>query len=135
MAAAKRSPMVKYSDKLADEICERISTGESLREICREKGKPSLSTVFRWLAENTTFREQYAHARAEQAEAYADEICSIADTEEDPQRARVRIDARKWVASKLKPQKYGDKQTVEHEGGIALEVISGVPERDDGSKG
>ena len=40
---------------------------------------PGASTVFRWLAENAEFREQYAHAREQQADTLADEIISIAD--------------------------------------------------------
>ena len=38
-----------------------------------------------------------------------DEIIDIADTEIDPQRARNRIDARRWYASKMKPDKFGDR--------------------------
>jgi hypothetical protein len=32
------------------------------------------------------------------------------------QRSKLRVDTRKWVASKLKPKKYGDRQTFEHTG-------------------
>ena len=49
------------------------------------------------------------------ADHYADEIIEIADKTTDPQKARVQIDSRKWIASKLKPKKYGDRQTVEHD--------------------
>mgnify|MGYP000867958778 CR=1 FL=1 len=104
---------VEYSPEVADAICERLAVGESLRHICAQDGMPRMASVFRWLAANEAFREQYARAREEQAESYADEITQIADEEIDPQRARVRIDARKWVASKLKPKKYGDKVTTE----------------------
>ena len=62
------------------------------------------------------FAEQYARAREVQAETLADEIVSIADEDGDPQRQRLRVDARKWVASKLKPKRYGDKVTNEHTG-------------------
>jgi hypothetical protein len=118
-----------YSDTLADEICERISNGESLRKICSEEKMPNKATVFRWLANNEIFSDQYARAREEQAESYADEITAIADEmpDMDPlydgdgkliemrihsayvQWQKNRVDARKWVASKLKPKKYGDK--------------------------
>ena len=49
-----------------------------------------------------------------QADHYADEIIEIVDTETDPVRARVRMDGRKWVASKLAPKKYGDKLETEN---------------------
>lgn len=117
-----------YSDELALRICERIVEGESLRAICREEGMPSQSMVFRWLEANQAFREQYARARDLQADTFADELTEIADNAtndwmerngqedkgwqangENIQRSRVRIDTRKWIASKLKPKKYGDK--------------------------
>lgn len=118
-----------YSGDLADLICERIAAGESLRGICKDDDMPAASTVFRWLAENKAFQEQYAHAREEQAETLVDEIVAIADESavivkhegEDVQlgldptaiaRNRLRVDARKWVASKLKPKKYGEKVAI-----------------------
>lgn len=113
-----------YTQEIADEICTRLANGESLRAICaadRDDFMPAMGTVFRWLAdpERASFREQYAMAREVQAETMADEIVSIADgngmgVEEKvalSARDRLRVDSRKWVASKLLPKKYGDKQT------------------------
>jgi hypothetical protein len=51
----------------------------------------------------------YAHARERQQEVFAAEVVLIADTEPDPARARNRMDARKWHASKVAPKKWGDK--------------------------
>lgn len=90
-------------------ICTELAKGRSLRAICQDEGTPSAETVNNWLSEDSAFAEQYAHARARQADHYADEITEISDTELDANRARVRIDARKWVASKLKPGTYGDR--------------------------
>lgn len=111
-----------YSEKVADEICEQIVEGKSLRSICRAKDMPSASSVFKWLRDNEEFSQQYARAKEEQAEALADEIIDIADGkkakyeegEADVNRDRLAVDARKWVASKLKPKKYGDSQTLRH---------------------
>jgi hypothetical protein len=79
----------------------------------------------RWLADDQDGkrREQYARARDAQSDVIADEILMIADTEEDAQKARVRIDARKWLAGKMKPKVYGDKQTVEHSGGLSINLV------------
>lgn len=104
----------KYSPKLADEICERIADGESLKSICNDEHMPNKATVFRWLSDEA-FRDKYERARDAQADALADEIVDIADgdgEESDPQRDRLRVDARKWVAAKLKPKKYGDKSLI-----------------------
>ena len=86
-----------------------------------------MATVFRWLREKPAFQEQYARAKEEAADALADEIVDIADERDGKAvmadgeevavvfdstavaRNRLRIDARKWIAAKLKPKKYGDK--------------------------
>lgn len=102
---------------IAEEICERISNGESLRSICQEDYMPTTTTVYRWLETYPDFRDQYAHARAKQADTYADQIVTIADTADDPNKARLQIDARKWVAAKLLPKKYGERTTTAVEGG------------------
>jgi hypothetical protein len=107
-----------YTQATADEICERLSEGESLRAICLDDNMPHKATVFRWLAANEEFRDQYARARESQADVLVDEMIYIADGKhggEDVQRDRLSVDARKWAASKLKPKTYGDK--VKHVGG------------------
>jgi hypothetical protein len=97
-----------YTQEMASIICERLADGESLRQICTGESMPNKSTVFRWLASNELFRDQYARAREAQAEGYADEIVAIADLGE-VERIRIQVDARKWIASKLLAKKYGDK--------------------------
>lgn len=98
--------------ELMDEICERLAEGESLRSICQDQHMPNKATVFRWLAEDKSLGDQYARARETQADSLFDEVLMIADTEEDTNKARVRIDARKWMAGKLRPKVYGDKIAV-----------------------
>ena len=102
-----------FTQDVADHICDRLAEGESLRSICREPAFPNKSTVFRWLAANETFRDQYARARESQADAIADEILNIADEAEDAAKARLQVDARKWLAGKLRPKIYGDKVSTE----------------------
>lgn len=91
---------------------------------------PGIETVRRWLMGNEAFRAQYAYAREEQADTYADEIVRIADSEPDSNRARVRIDARKWVAGKLRPKVYGDKVGLEASGSLSVTIATGVPSDD-----
>jgi len=102
-----------FSEELADTICERLALGESLRAICRDDDMPAMSAVFRWLAANQSFKEQYAHAREAQADALADDILDIADTAKETneavRKAQLRIESRKWIAAKLKPKKYNDR--------------------------
>lgn len=127
----------KYTDKLGKEICALLMEGLSLRSICRMDKMPTKTTICRWLADPEKYRnfcDQYARARRVQAELMADEILDIADDAsndymerkdkdgniigwqtngESVQRSKLRVDARKWVASKLLPKKYGDKNTNE----------------------
>lgn len=107
-----------FTQELADLICERIADGKSLRAICTEEAMPNKATVFRWLASNEAFSDQYAHARDSQADTLFDDVLAIADQYDSAadkldvdhiQRARLRIDARKWMAGKLRPKKYGEK--------------------------
>lgn len=123
-----------FNQEISDLICERIADGESLRAICSEDEMPNKATVFRWLNKHTEFRDQYARARDEQAETLFDEILDIADdgrndwmaargdddegagwkeNGEAIRRSQMRIDARKWMAGKLRPKKYGDKIEVD----------------------
>ena len=105
----------KYSEELADAICTRLAQGESMRSVCRDEDMPVMDTMWRWIREKEDFSEQYARAKQESADAIIEDILDIADEGEDVARDRLRIDARKWVASKLKPKKYGDTTKLEDE--------------------
>lgn len=95
-------------------ICEAIAHGKSLKSILDgDDTMPSRETIYAWLYDDRAFSDNYTRAREAQADFYADEIADIADTEPDANKARVRIDARKWAAGKLKPKVYGDKLTLD----------------------
>jgi hypothetical protein len=74
---------------------------------------------------NKAFSEQYAQARQKQADSYADMILDEAFNSNDAQIGRLRVDALKWVASKLAPKRYGDKVEVEQTGTQKIRVIMG----------
>lgn len=141
--------MPKFSQRIFDRICERIADGESLRSICDDKDMPHKTNVFRWLAdeENDHLRDQYARARDAQADALFDDILEIADDARNDwmerkngdgvpigwqengeaiRRSQLRIEARKWMAGKMRPKKYGDKLDVEHS---ATGSLAGLLER------
>lgn len=155
MAKAKEAPKPigrpsDYSLQTATIICNRLADGESLRAICVDEDMPSKTSVFRWLIANEAFRDQYARAREAQAEHLVDEILEISDdgtndwmarrseaekgagvdsgwvlNGEHVQRSRLRIDARKWFASKVAPKKYGEKIETTVQGGdkpVAVQV-------------
>src|SRR5438046_2502910 len=101
-----RSPVQScFSD-----LCQLIALGKSLRFACEQFKVPPSSVI--WVINrDAELAKQYAQAREQQAQVWADEVVDIADeaTPDDAQVARLRVDARKWVAAKLLPKKYGDQ--------------------------
>jgi hypothetical protein len=117
-----------YSEELAQKICKRIMDGESLRQICESKDMPDRTTVHDWLSKNEDFSHQYVISREIQADYYADDIIAEADKATDRDSAaaaKVKVDARKWVAAKLKPKRYGDKLDLDQtiDGKITIQTL------------
>jgi len=115
-----------------ESICDRLIDGHSVRTIARDLGA-SATAVLKWLDREPERMRQYQLARQAQADALVDEIIDLAD-EPIPvgpdgrmdsaavNDKRLRIDARKWIASKFRPSHYGDRISVEP-------VISGADMR------
>lgn len=116
-----------YSQELVEIICTRIADGESLRAICRDEGMPAKGTVFRWIAQIKEFQDQYEAAMVQRSESMFEDILEIADdTSRDTidtengekansewiSRSRLRVDARKWMLSKMVPKKYGERLAI-----------------------
>jgi hypothetical protein len=116
-----------YTKRLGLEICARLSLGESLKSICKDKEFPTDSTVYLWLLDENKkdFSDNYARARATQAEKMFEDIIEIADASDSvirsgaekkssayAQNQRLKIDTRKWYLSKVLPKKFGDKLDV-----------------------
>lgn len=121
------------TDELEDEILGRLVAGESLNAICKEDGKPHITTVLRWLAADDAFAARYARAREMQAENMADQMLEIADdgsndwmerrnkegevvgwavNGEAVARSKLRLEQRRWYAEKLRPKVYGTKVAI-----------------------
>lgn len=89
--------------------CEMIADGISLRAVAKSL-KVSPWQLVATCENDPEYAKQYARAMDQRSEILADEIQTIADDITlDPNDKRVRVDARKWIASKLKPKKYGDR--------------------------
>ena len=130
MGAGNFSNHKPFEQDIADEILEQIaSSSKSLDTILHEKEEyPKISTFFKWLRSNDEFAKDYARAKDMQMDFLIEECISISDdgtndymtiTKGDMQynvedrevtsRSKLRVDTRKWLASKLLPKKYGDK--------------------------
>jgi len=138
-----------YSEELAINICDQIANGSSLNKVCKAENMPSPASVFLWLGNNKWFSDKYAEAVEERAELMVEQMLEIADNEVSQPlvidgipvpdadgnpimvkdsvavaHAKLRVDTRKWIASKLKPKKYGEKTEVIGAGGAAHTVIN-----------
>ena len=118
-----------YTPELATQICTHIADGKSLRTIGAMDGMPHQATIMAWLdGSKPEFSEQYARAHEAYADKLAEETLTIADDSsqdtyvdadgnvktdtEAIQRSKLRVDTRKWLASKKAPRKYGDKVAI-----------------------
>lgn len=125
-----------YDKSIVDEIFARVSKGETLSKICKEDQMPARTTVLLWVDQDSDIADKYARAKQAQLRYWADEVIEIADDSsgdivmktdrkgrqyeavdyENIQRARLRVDSRKWLLSKLLPREYGERITQEHIG-------------------
>ena len=98
--------------ELCAKICERMAQGETLTNICRDADMPSWTSVHDWKKADESFRQDFIRAREQQAEVWAEEMISISDddlpTHEEIGRARLRMQARQWLAGKYNAT-YADK--------------------------
>lgn len=138
-----------YTEAVAREILDRMADGEPLRRICRDDHLPARSTVFRWVVDCDPpgFSDRFARVRQIQALAWIEDGLQIVDDGrgdfwhdsegklqieyEHIQRSKLRVDYRKWLASKLLPT-FSDKSRVEvsgPEGGPIRHEVDEVREK------
>lgn len=125
-----------YSDELAARICREVATStDGLEKICADNADfPNPKTIYGWRLDIEDFSKKYDAAKRLQADLLASEIMNIADdssrdtiTKMNSQgeeyevantewvaRSRLRVDTRKWIASKLLPKVYGDHNKIEN---------------------
>jgi hypothetical protein len=116
----------KQKESIFNHIFKEITNGRALRTILKvDEGMPDVTTFYAWLDESEEKSKQYVRACDARADKIFEEILEIADDSsrdvllnkdgdeylntEFVQRSRLRVDARKWAASKLAPKKYGDR--------------------------
>lgn len=116
---------MKYSKEekqnVFEYILQEIESGRAVRNVLKDKNTPSSSTFFKWIDEDANLAKLYARACETRGDAKFESIEN--DYNEEPQRdpdtgkidtgwvqlQRLKIDTKKWEASKLNPKKYGDR--------------------------
>lgn len=120
-----------YNKEIGDEICLGVSTSsKGIERLCKENPDwPCFQTIYEWLIKVPSFGEEYYKAKRNQVTRLIDECIDIADdsgfdaivnaagnvvcNNEAINRARLRIYARQWMAERLEPKKYGQKNQTE----------------------
>lgn len=123
-----------YTEQVAEAICNRLSEGEPLREICRDEGMPAWRTVYGWVQAHPEFNARIARARELGFDAIAEDALAIADdgrndwmekydkegrsvgyelNGEHVQRSKLRIESRLKLLAKWCPKKYGERSAME----------------------
>lgn len=135
----------KYTQEIADEICERLSKGEPLAVICRDAHMPAVSTVWSWEKTHEGLAEAIARARLEGYDAIAAECLEIANTpvegmeiEEDENgkvtklsrrdmlgHRKLQIETRLKLLAKWDPRRYGERLDLGNAEDKAFKVESG----------
>ena len=136
-------PTEKVDPVEAKKICDWIAHGKTLREYCRQKGKVKWRTIYKWLDKDKEFRSAFARARDTGCEILFEECLELIDTPPvycgsegntriDPSFInwqKNRVETRMKMLAKFNPKRFGDRLGVEHDGGVALTVLTGVPEK------
>jgi hypothetical protein len=146
-----------YTPELADRICELVAIHDMglTRLTATFPDLPDKSNINKWRLRHEDFRVKYAQAKCHQLEFMTEDILEIADDAsndwmeqydknqgciswrvngEHIQRSRVRIDTRKWLASKLAPKMYGDSLAQENNNPLHEDVIKRKHELDEKNK-
>ena len=119
---AKQKPADKLNAIGIETICDQIADAMYYSKIAEQAGV-ARGSLIKWLEDNHS--DLYARAREARADKIAEDILDIADDSSSDSyvddngkvrtdtevvaRSRLRVDARKWLASKMLPKKYGDK--------------------------
>jgi hypothetical protein len=125
-----RIGQIPHTAENEDLILGELKSGRTLTDTCRDPDMPHVRSVQNWLAEDRNgFAARYKKAREIGCDIMADDIVDIADDRSgdwivmtnkdgtteailDPERVsrtRVRIVARRWRLSKMRPRTYGER--------------------------
>jgi hypothetical protein len=114
-------PGVSITKELMQSIADRMSVGESLKQILRDEGMPTYDGIMKAVVRDDELYEIYRSGRVLQAEFFTDHINTLA---RDPlpelkdirlanaevQRRKIEIEALKWSLSRMQPWGIRDKK-------------------------
>jgi hypothetical protein len=149
-------PTAAYSTQIAERVLDGLADGRTLLDVCDDEGMPTSRTVHSWVSEDREgFAARYHRAREIGCHTIADEILAIADDSrndwvlrraeagqpdgpvevifdhEHVRRCRLRIDARRWLLSKILPKTYGDRPDL-NAGPVVIDTLAELLKEIDG---
>jgi hypothetical protein len=108
----------KKTEKLVEEVLERLSLGETLTSIARDL-KFSTMSWSRWLDEDEALAHAHTRAREAGADAVADHVLEIVDAEPERHEGKIDSGSISWARNRAEyrlrllgswqPSKYGAK--------------------------
>jgi hypothetical protein len=151
----------EYTEAKAQEICERVSSGEFLINICKDEDLPTVRRCCQWMKEHPDFNELYRDAINDRLSIFEDEVITIPDEASkdfdeilqkdgttrdvlDPTKisaAKLRTEVRFRHLKACRPQKWGEQTTIISKNGDELgdmtteEVEKKIAELDDKERG
>lgn len=124
---------IEEKQKIIIDICNDVVENKISFNVAVSKSEISLVSFYQWISKDAELQNLYNYARIVRSDVLFEEIIDIADNQEDGEEVsneydeagviqktvikkgdmfkqrQLKIDARKWVVSKLQPKKYGDK--------------------------
>ena len=99
----------KFTPAIGEEICARLTKGETLTSICNALDIP-VRTVSDWKDADETFSTNFARARLDGFDAIANDCVRISDDrDDDPASRRVRVETRLKLLARWDPKRYGER--------------------------
>jgi len=117
--------LIDWNQQLEDEVVRRITEGETIHELFKDKRLPSRPSFYRHCAVDPAFETRIARARKHGAISQFDGLIELADQAdaENYNAIKVRIWARQWVLGRLNPALYGDKIVHAGDENSPLEIV------------
>lgn len=122
----------KIPDEAIYALMERVRGGEHLSDVLKEMGdaRPiSRAGFYKRVNANPEMKATWREIIADSGDVWAEKadatVKEMLDGKQDPHKAKVAIEHFRWRAEKANPQRYGQRQTLEHLGdqGSYLEAL------------
>lgn len=103
---------IQYSASLAERICDELTSGKTLREVCRGDKMPSEAAVRQWVRDDRDgFKQRYDTARELGCDALNDKLLELTDgaAPETAPLLRIKAASIMWYLQNIAPRRFGNR--------------------------